>query len=409
MNLPRSQSDHDLSRNGPTKVIKPKSPPNSSHKIVVDLGGVLPYIGGVLQEFSIICRRPNALTGPQLIVNCPCGDTWQPRYKELQKGQHFPSEHKRTDRVLQYFENRGHAIQDVLHSGKFGAVYLGYSKYTAEHEAIKIMHADKLLLDDPELFNRTLEIHEGLRHPCIIQLLSHTTIKGTLCLILEWCELGSLEELLKRSPGNLLPESVCQKYFKDLISGLGYVHRQNVVHLNLCAKNLLINKLGRLKISDFSHACRYATGDVFPNGHRINFFGHLPPEVFSSATMLPKFNPQKADIWASGVVLFQTASGRLPFGGEDSYSHALNLSERRGIRPAYCLTSARFSQQLKELLNHILNPCPEARATIAFIKAHPFFLRHPKKPYIGNLHLIGLVSKTSVGPVMEQLLHDHGI
>ena len=140
-----------------------------------------------------------------------------------------------------------------------------------------------------------------------------------------------------------------------------------------------------------------------------NFFGHLPPEVFSSATMLPRFNPRRADIWASGVLLFQSISGRLPFGQDESSTPALNVSERRGIRPAFAQSAARFSPNARDLLNHVLNPSPEKRASLQLIVAHPFFYRELRRTYIGNLHQVSPVRKTSVGPLMDQLTHDHGI
>lgn len=97
-------------------------------------------------------------------------------------------------------------------------------------------------------------------------------------------------------------EILVRTYFHQLIHGLEYLHNQGIAHLDLKLENLMIDKDFKLKIIDFDLA--HKRGDLGLKG--MGTVCYRAPELLRKKCT----NPQAADIYSAGILLFVMKSGR---------------------------------------------------------------------------------------------------
>jgi 5'-AMP-activated protein kinase catalytic alpha subunit len=125
---------------------------------------------------------------------------------------------------------------------------------------------------------------------------------------MEYVEKGELFDYIVRM--HKLDEAEACKFFKQIISGIAYLHELNIVHRDLKPENLLIDWKDTLKIVDFGLSNTYKSGELLKTACGSPCYAS--PEMISSK----KYNGLEVDIWSSGVILFAMVCGYLPF--EDS-------------------------------------------------------------------------------------------
>ena len=165
------------------------------------------------------------------------------------------------------------AVTDVLDyrigrelgRGGFGIVYEALHTKSGASFAVK-----RLPLDDvnaPELANIEAEIAllASLKHPNIVGYVETLRLSKELYIICELCENGSLLTAIKRF--GLFTEQLAAIYCAQSLRGLAYLHEQGILHRDIKAANILLNKSGVAKLADFGIAVRtvgagVAKGDV---------------------------------------------------------------------------------------------------------------------------------------------------
>jgi serine/threonine protein kinase len=156
-------------------------------------------------------------------------------------------------------------------------------------------------------------LHFLSQHTNIVRY--HTVLKDPsqdfyIQLVFEYCELGDLADYVNSAIGDVTPEMFIWSAFKQISSGLHFVHRAGVVHGDLKTDNILVcpppsgSICPILKIGDFGAATVNPPRD-FPLGH-FGTIGFQPPEV------IMRHGPE-SDIWALGCIIYQLATRRLPY------------------------------------------------------------------------------------------------
>ncbi|HSH05717.1 MAG TPA: AAA family ATPase [Anaerolineae bacterium] len=155
-------------------------------------------------------------------------------------------------------------------------------------------------------FRREAGIMARLKHPGLPSTLEIGDYKGQLYLVTEYVGGRSLAALLAK--GNPLPESQIIYFAKTLAGALGEVHRHGQVHRDIKPANILINEAGHPKLIDFGFAAQ-AEDDELVQGVVGTFLYSAPEQT----GMLRRPVDGRADLYALGVVLFECATGTLPF------------------------------------------------------------------------------------------------
>jgi len=248
---------------------------------------------------------------------------------------------------------------------------------TGEKVAIKILEKCRIIdVSDIERVSREIHILKLIRHPTIIQLYEviHKQIIETpskLYLIMEYASSGELFDHIVSS--SRLKEKEACSFFQQIVAGIEYIHKLNVVHRDLKPENLLLDHNNKLKIVDFGLSNTYK-----PNEELKTACGspcYAAPEMIAGK----KYAGLKVDIWSSGVILFAMICGYLPF--EDPNTGELY----KKILACTYKTPKFISEEAKDLLRSILITDPEDRIGIEGIRNHPWFKQVPEEKCPGIL------------------------
>lgn len=108
-----------------------------------------------------------------------------------------------------------------------------------------------------------------------------------------------------------MPEDTCKHIFKQLVSGVAYMHSKNYAHRDLKLDNILMEfESKNIKIIDFGFSQK-----VRPE-EKMSIFCGTPHYMDPDIVRKQAYNGFAADVWACGVILYIIYVGKLPFFGE---------------------------------------------------------------------------------------------
>ena len=254
-------------------------------------------------------------------------------------------------------------IKEEIGEGTFGHVKLAINSQTGEKVAIKIMEKNKIFLnEDKERIEREIKILKLVRHPNLIHLYTVLQTKENLYLIMEYAKGTELFEYIIKN--KKIDELTACCFYQQLISGIEYLHKNDIVHRDIKLENLIINpKTKELKIVDFG------LSNIFSNKNNQLLSTSCGSPSYASPEMLcgKDYKATPVDIWSSGIVLYAMVCGYLPF--KDDNNEILFEKIKNG---KFCIPKF-ISENLKNLLKKILVTDPEKRINIKQIKKHPWF------------------------------------
>lgn len=192
-------------------------------------------------------------------------------------------------------------------------------------------------------------------------------------LVMEFVGNGELFDYIT-SRGKL-KEKEALKFWRQILSAVGYCHTFNICHRDLKPENILLTEDGNIKIADFGMAALRQT-----DNHWLNTSCGSPhyaaPEVISGS----RYQGHKVDIWSMGVILYAMLSGTLPFDHPGPGLAGLLALVKKG---KYSM-SPHFGSAARDLIARILRLDPQERPTIRQIWQHPLLRKYD---YLDNLSI----------------------
>ncbi|GAA6034982.1 hypothetical protein JCM8097_002128 [Rhodosporidiobolus ruineniae] len=225
--------------------------------------------------------------------------------------------------------------------GTFGNVYLAVNLDSGEELAVKEIRFQDLQ-SAPHLVKTIrdeMKVMEMLRHDNIVQYYGIEVHRDKVYIFEEYCPGGSLANLLEH--GRIEDEIIIQIYALQMLSGLIYLHSQDVVHRDIKPDNILLDGNGTIKFVDFGAAKVLAKNQktlasrsrmgggggvrsiaADPNGPGAADANSLTgtPMYLSPETVKGERRGKKGamDVWAVGCVILECATGRRPWSNLDN-------------------------------------------------------------------------------------------
>jgi len=200
-------------------------------------------------------------------------------------------------------------LGDLIGRGASGSVYRGINFKTGETVAIKSISLSALSPSSlPDIMSE-IDLLKNLNHPNIVKYKGFEQDANSLHIILEYCENGSLQTILKKF--GKFPESLVAVYITQVLEGLIYLHEQGVIHRDIKGANILTDKKGSVKLADFGVAAGPTALD--DDGRDDNEVVGSPywmaPEVIEQ-----NGSSTASDIWSVGCVVVELLEGQPPHG-----------------------------------------------------------------------------------------------
>ena len=216
-------------------------------------------------------------------------------------------------------------IVDHLGAGGMGTVYLATDPLLRRTVAIKLLtvHDDELR----ERFAREARSAASLRHNNIVTIYDVGEDEGKPFLAMEFIDGESMAELIRRRGATDVEKRL--RLMIDLCSGLGYAHRNGIIHRDIKPGNLMITSEGPLKILDFGLARITTDGTstgLTTAGSILGTPHYMSPEQIEGRPV-----DQRSDIFAVGLVLYELLTYQRAYTGESAHvvlHHIITKSPR---------------------------------------------------------------------------------
>lgn len=236
-------------------------------------------------------------------------------------------------------------IEQRLGAGGMGVVYAARDLRLDRRVALKILTATDEAARDRLLHEARAA--SALSHPHVCGIYAVEQAEDFAFIVMEYVEGEPLSAMLRRRP---LGNEALIRYGVHISDAVAHAHDHRVIHCDLKSHNIVVTPDGRAKVLDFGVARRLPpdvldaltqTREPLPEGSAGGTLSYMAPEVISGSAA-----DARSDVWSLGVLLYEMATGRVPFQGATGFA----------------LTAAIFEQQPAPLPETVPNPVRRAIA-----------------------------------------------
>jgi serine/threonine protein kinase len=205
----------------------------------------------------------------------------------------------------------GFKIEKELGRGGMGVVYKAHELSLNRKVALKVL-APRLSSDEEFIkrFKREAMVVAALDHPNIVKILSYGQADSIHYFAMEYVKAQDLGQILKEKSAILLDEAL--SITAQVASALEEASRRGVVHRDLKPPNIMVDELGRVRVTDFGIAC-FQDSDTKLT--RVGTFLGTP-EYASPEQVSGQDLDVRSDIYALGAVLYRMVSGQCAVTGD---------------------------------------------------------------------------------------------
>jgi len=255
------------------------------------------------------------------------------------------------DRLL---VGRYRLIREIARGG-MATVWEAQDGLLERHVAVKLLHAQFAV--DPEFlerFRREARAAARLSHPNIVSIydVGEDADAHTPFIVMELVAGGNLKDRIRRAAP--LPDDEIRAIGAAVASTLGYAHQRGIIHRDVKPQNVLLGEDGRPRLTDFGIAQAVSSNGLTRTGAVMGSVHYMAPELARGAAATPQ-----SDLYGLGAVLYEMATGRVPFQAETDLATALAHIEQTAAPPR--ALNPRLAPDLERTILRALAKAPDQR------------------------------------------------
>lgn len=220
-------------------------------------------------------------------------------------------------------------IVGFLGAGAVSEVYRARDTRLGRTVALKVL-TDPTAQDAGDWLLREAQHASTLNHPHISTVHEVDEAGGRAFIVLEYIEGVTLHATIREGP---LPVGTIVQWGAAIADALDHAHRRGVVHRDLKASNVMVTPEQHVKVLDFGLARSLERDSLVHPGRSVladasvaGTLTHIAPEILAGGSV-----DARVDIWALGVMLYELASGAVPFHGSSAFATANAILEARPV------------------------------------------------------------------------------
>ncbi len=258
------------------------------------------------------------------------------------------------------------------------------------------------------LFKREAELGSLLIHPNIVQVLDLGRHQDTVFLAMEYVDGMPLSVLLRRLPRGRLPVSAVAYIGAEIASALGYLHERTdlkgqplgLVHRDLNPPNILLSRIGEVKLSDFGIARAANRLEVTQVQKVRGKAGYMAPEQAYGQVL-----DGRADLFALGLTLHEALTGERALRGENEGELMIASTQQQVLPPSHFVPG--ISPQMDAIIMGLLTLDREQRTQTGDLLQQQFMalggmeapLPHGRQQLIAAMRLVSTQKSSSMVPL----------
>lgn len=209
-----------------------------------------------------------------------------------------------------------YTIKSLLGRGGMAEVYRAINPDLNQDVAIKVLHPNVSNQQEAaQRFQREAQAAASLSHPNIIKIFDFSVEGGLYYMVMEVLEGVTLSHVIEQHVEGM-PYDQLMGIFRQIASAVGYAHEKGVIHRDIKPSNILM--VGdRAVLMDFGLAKLAGQASLTATGMSSGTPAYMAPEQASGQEITPQ-----TDIYALGVLLYEMATGQVPFKG-DTFANVL--------------------------------------------------------------------------------------
>ena len=290
----------------------------------------------------------------------------------------------------------------IIGRGAFGEVHVCRVIKTGEIVAIKKIKKELLIKKNQIIHIRNEQLlMSKVKSPWIVELKASFQEDDYLYLVMEFLPGGDFMNILIKK--DKLTEEEARFYTAELILAVESIHKLDCIHRDLKPDNILIDKSGHIKLSDFGlakvseklyeqNSIKTLNYNQKKKTHQklfscVGTAFYVAPEVLNK-----KGYSQEIDWWSVGVIFYEMLAGYAPFWDEDTQEVCKHIIDYKNY--FQFPDDVILSKEAKDLINKMIAD-PNKRLGkngSQEIKSHPFFkgidwdnIRNMKPPFVPDL------------------------
>ncbi|XP_008294636.1 serine/threonine kinase 17a like [Stegastes partitus] len=259
-----------------------------------------------------------------------------------------------------------------LGRGKFAVVKKCIEKATGKQYAAKFLRKRRKGEDcRMDILNEIAVLESAKANPYVVALHEVYETNTEIILVLECAAGGEIFNQCVADNDEAFTEKDVVRLAKQILTGVAFLHRNNVVHLDLKPQNILLTSaspLGDIRIVDFGLSRRM--DNITEVREILGTPEYVAPEILNYEPI-----STATDMWSIGVLTYVMLTGESPFLGDDKQETFLNISQ---VNVEYSEdTFEGISSLAVDFIKSLLLKNPRKRATAEECLNHPWLNSHP--------------------------------
>ena len=235
-------------------------------------------------------------------------------------------------------------LLDLIGHGTYGRVYRAIEKESEKILVIKEMIFDGIAkMEQDEILNE-VKVMSQVNHNHIIKYYHSFLENGLLYIVMEYCKLGDLGQLIKKQNKEPFDENIIWTYLIQISQGLKYLHDKRILHRDLKPQNIFLQSENNIKIGDLGLGRILSTNTIQARS------GVGTPLYFSPELCQDMPYDDKSDVWSLGCLIYELMMLTPPFIASNTVALAKKIVSESPNQPL----SNHYSSELRFLVMQML-------------------------------------------------------